>query len=64
VRRVTDSAGRSVDLPARVSRVLAAGPPASILLYTVAPEKMIGWVRTPNLAEKAFLAESVRDLPE
>jgi len=64
VRRVTDSAGRSVELPAHVSRVLAAGPPASILLYTLAPEKMIGWVRTPSPAEKAFLAQSVRDLPE
>jgi len=64
VHRVTDSAGRSVELPAHVSRVLAAGPPASILLYTLAPEKMIGWVRTPSPAEKAFLAQSVRDLPE
>ena len=42
----------------------AAGPPASVLLYTLAPEKMIGWVRTPSPAEKAFLAESVRELPE
>jgi iron complex transport system substrate-binding protein len=44
--------------------VLAAGPPASILLYTLAPEKMIGWVRSPSPAEKAFLLESVRELPE
>jgi len=63
-RKVTDSAGRSVEIPDRVSRVLAAGPPASILLYTIAPEKMIGWVRVPAPAEKAFLAPSVRDLPE
>ena len=38
--------------------------PASILLYTLAAEKMIGWVRTPSPAEKEFLAESVRELPE
>ena len=63
-RAITDSAGRRVELPQRISRVLAAGPPASILLYTLAPEKMIGWVRTPGPAEKAFLLESVRDLPE
>jgi iron complex transport system substrate-binding protein len=44
--------------------VLAAGPPASILLYTLAPEKMIGWVRTPSPAEKEFLLASVRELPE
>src|SRR5215475_4225331 len=63
-RRITDSAGRDVEIPQHISRVLAAGPPASILLYTLAPEKMIGWVRTPSPAEKAFLKESVRDLPE
>jgi hypothetical protein len=28
---------------------------------TLAPEKMIGWVRSPSQAEKAFLAESVRE---
>jgi iron complex transport system substrate-binding protein len=64
LRSITDSAGRRVEIPQRISRVLAAGPPASILLYTLAPEKMIGWVRTPSPAEKAFLKESVRDLPE
>lgn len=63
-RTVTDSAGRRVELPREISRVLAAGPPASILIYTLAPEKMVGWVRTPGPAEKAFLLESVRDLPE
>jgi iron complex transport system substrate-binding protein len=63
-RTITDSAGRRVEIPLRVSRVLAAGPPASILLYTLAPEKIVGWVRTPSPAEKEFLLPSVRDLPE
>jgi len=63
-RSITDSAGRSVEIPQRILRVMAAGPPASILLYTLAPEKMIGWVRIPTPAEKAFLKESVRELPE
>jgi iron complex transport system substrate-binding protein len=63
-RTVVDSGGRRVEIPARISRVLAAGPPASILLYTLAPEKMIGWVRTPSAEEKAFLHPSMRELPE
>src|SRR5690349_12889155 len=61
---VVDSAGRTVEIPVTISRVLAAGPPASVLLYTLAPEKMIGWVRTPSAAEKPFLLASVRELPE
>ena len=63
-RTVTDSAGRVVELPERIPRVLAAGPPGSILLHTLAPEKMVGWVRTPTAAEKEFLLPSVRDRPE
>jgi iron complex transport system substrate-binding protein len=63
-RVVTDSAGRRVEIPHEIARVLAAGPPASILLYTLAPEKMVGWVRTPTAAEKPFLSERVRELPE
>jgi iron complex transport system substrate-binding protein len=54
-RIVTDSTGRRVEVPPKISRVLAAGPPASILLYTLAVEKMIAWVRTPSPAEKEFL---------
>jgi len=63
-RTVVDSANRHVEIPERISRVLAAGPPASILLYTLAPQLMVGWVRTPSPAEKAFLSPEVRELPE
>ena len=63
-RSVTDSAGRMVEIPDTVTRVFAAGPPASTLLYVVAPEKMTGWVRAPREAEKPYLLPSVRDLPE
>jgi iron complex transport system substrate-binding protein len=62
-RTVVDGAGRTVQVPARVSRVLAAGPPASVLLYTVAPELMIGWVQEPSPEEKAYLAAPWRDMP-
>ncbi len=62
-RTIVDSAGRSVTLPERVERVLAAGPPASVLLYVLAPDKMVGWVREPSAVEKEFLASPYRDLP-
>jgi iron complex transport system substrate-binding protein len=63
-RTVTDSAGRQVEVPDHIERVVAAGPPASTLLYVLAPEKMVGWVRAPREEEKAFLLPSVRSLPE
>jgi iron complex transport system substrate-binding protein len=62
-RKLTDSVGRSVEAPARATRVMAAGPPASILLYVLAPEAMVGWVPPPLANAKPFLLPGVRDLP-
>ncbi|MBB6262071.1 iron complex transport system substrate-binding protein [Paenochrobactrum gallinarii] len=62
-RTFTDSAGRKVELPDTVNSVLAAGPPASVLIYTVAPEKLAGWVREPGAKDKEYLLKAVADLP-
>ena len=63
-REVVDSAGRKVEVPERIERVMAAGPPASVLIYMLAPQKMIGWVIKPREAVLPYLLPSVRDLPE
>jgi iron complex transport system substrate-binding protein len=63
-RSVTDSSGRTVEIPEKIARVFAAGPPASTLLYVLAPQDMIGWVRAPRDAEKPLLLPATRDLPE
>ena len=62
-RSITDSAGRKVDVPDRIERVFAAGPPASILLYMLAPEKMTGWPNPPTPEERPYIAPQYRDLP-
>src|SRR6476660_7757634 len=62
-RGVTDSAGRKVQVPGKIERVFAAGPPASILLYMLAPEKMTGWPNPPTSEERPFIAQAYRDLP-
>ncbi len=63
-RVVTDSAGRQVAVPDRIERVFAAGPPAMVLLYVLAPDRMIGWPRAPHPEEMAYIAPAYRDLPE
>jgi iron complex transport system substrate-binding protein len=60
----TDSARRRVDLPDEIRRVFPAGPPASVTLFTVAPEKMIGWTRAPTPDARPFLPTRYADLPE
>jgi iron complex transport system substrate-binding protein len=62
-RPFTDAAGRVVEVPERPARILAAGPPASVLLYTLAPDRMVGWIRSPTPEEKPFLAPETRNLP-
>ena len=63
-RTVRDGAGRSVLLPGPVRRVLPAGSPASILLWSLAPDLMTGWARRPSPAELAFLPPEAAALPE
>jgi iron complex transport system substrate-binding protein len=60
---VDDATGRKT-IPDRVERVMAAGPPATVVLYVLAPEKMIGWTAAPRPNEKPFLLPAVRELPE
>ena len=63
-RTVEDSAGRVVEIPDRVERVFAAGPPASILVYALKPEALLGWPRALRDYEKPYIAEPWRELPE
>jgi iron complex transport system substrate-binding protein len=61
---VTDSAGRAIAIPDKVARVFAAGPPAAILLYTFAPELLLGWTRGLEPAQCEFLGAGACDKPE
>ena len=63
-RPFTNSAGRTVEVPDRIAHVLPAGPPASIILYMLAPDQLVGWIRAPSPAERAFLPPRYAELPE
>ena len=61
---ITDGAGRAVAVLAQVKRVFPAGPPAAILLYTLAPDCLIGWPRANSPAEREFLLPDVGSRPQ
>jgi iron complex transport system substrate-binding protein len=61
---IRDAAGRAVKIPAKVSRVFPAGPPASILLYTLAPDLLIGWARANRPEECAYMLPYICTRPE
>lgn len=60
----TDSAGREIRPRGKVERVYAAGPPASVLVFAVAPEKLIGWTRAMRPNEAPFFDPKYAQLPE
>jgi iron complex transport system substrate-binding protein len=61
---VKDATGRLIDVPAKVTRVFPAGPPAAIMLYTLAPELLIGWPRANRPEEIEFLLPDIGVRPE
>lgn len=61
---VTDATGRALQIPARVQRVFPAGPPAAILLYTLAPDLLIGWPRANRPEECAYMLRDICARPE
>jgi iron complex transport system substrate-binding protein len=62
-RIVVDGADRRVAVPARIERVFAAGSPAAITVFTLAPEKLLGWAGPLREEEKAFLPARAAALP-
>ena len=62
-RSVVDGASRRIAIPSRVDRIYAAGPPASILVFAIAPDKLIGWTTAWRETERPFIAQKYADLP-
>ena len=63
-RTFVDDAGREVALPDRVTRVYAAGPPASVLVFALAPDTLVGWTRHFREDEAQWVAPKYAELPE
>jgi iron complex transport system substrate-binding protein len=61
---IRDAAGRDLPMPASVTRVFPAGPPAAILLYTLAPDLLLGWPRANRSEEREFLLPDIGSRPE
>src|SRR6516162_11409646 len=61
---VIDATGRPVPVPARVARIFPAGPPAAVMLYTLAPDLLLGWPRANTPQECTFLIPDVCARPE
>ncbi|MEG0896234.1 MAG: ABC transporter substrate-binding protein [Ruthenibacterium sp.] len=59
----TDSLGREVELPTDLQRIAPSGTLSQIILYTIAPDKLVGWTSNPTDAMKKYFDEKYTDLP-
>lgn len=62
-REITDMAGRTMTVPAEIESVFSTGPAAAIYLYTLVPDKLLGWNYALNDIEKSIILEQYHDLP-
>lgn len=62
-RKITDMAGREQEIPAEVDKVFSTDPVAAIYLYTMDPDRMLGWNYDLNDLEKKTILPEYHDLP-
>lgn len=62
-REITDMAGRTMTVPVEIESAFSTGPVAAIYLYTLVPDKLLGWNYELNDIEKSIILEQYHDLP-
>jgi iron complex transport system substrate-binding protein len=59
---ISDHAGRQVAIPAQIDKVFCTGPTGTNLVYTLAPEMLVGWNITPTEQEKEYIPAEYRSM--
>lgn len=62
-REITDMLGNTVTIPAEVSKVYCSSPIGTYMMYTLAPDKMLGWNSELSDDQKQYIAADYQDLP-
>lgn len=60
---IVDMANRTIRVPRKVEKILSTGPVGTILIYTLNPDKLLGWNYELREGEKQFIDEKYHDLP-
>ncbi|WP_037372730.1 ABC transporter substrate-binding protein [Anaerovorax odorimutans] len=62
-REITDMAGRKVTIPVNADKIYSTGQPGAIMLYTTAPDKLLGWCLELTDAEAEYIEPKYIGLP-
>ena len=63
VREITDMAGRVMTVPAEIDSIFPTLPVAAIYIYTLAPDKLLGWNIELNAVERGVILPQYHSLP-
>ena len=62
-RTITDMNGNQVTIPSDIKKVYCSGPIGTYIVYTVSPDKLLGWNSKMSDDALQYIAEEYRDLP-
>lgn len=62
-RQTTDMAGRRLTVPSHINRVYCMNPACALLIYNLAPEKLIGWPIPLSDDARRFLDPNIKRIP-
>jgi iron complex transport system substrate-binding protein len=62
-RTITDMAGRTVRIPAKITKVLSIAPPPTTFVYMLAPEMLGGWLGSSPKGNQKFIPKELHDRP-
>lgn len=60
--QITDMLGRQLTVPTEISSVVATSPPSTILVFMLAPDKVVGWNSRNNFSQP-LMDEKYYNLP-
>lgn len=61
-RVITDMVGREVTIPTTINKAGGSGPVETIFIYTINPDKLLGWNYPLNDSEKEYILPEYREL--
>lgn len=62
-RIFTDSCGREVEVPLDIQKVAPAGNPAQMMLYSLVPDRMVGWSEKLSNMTGRYMEDKYASLP-
>lgn len=62
-KKITDMAGREVEIPADIKKVYCSSPVGTIIIYTISPDLLAGLNYEASDVEKKYLLPSFSSLP-